>query len=272
MMSPAHGPIGAIVLAVSALALTACSTAENDQSEPRAGEATATGDAINYQALVEQTDRPDKDRAADPYRKPAEMLEFAGVKPGMAVFEMLPGGGYFTRLFTSAVGPSGRVVAWVPDEMLDSKYKPYEGALALAEDPALSALRVEHSPVAGPVPDDLAEHFDVVWTSRNYHDFHNLDGFDARAANGMVYDLLKPGGTYIVLDHSAPDGSGLAATGTTHRIDADTVRKEVESAGFLFDAASTALANPDDSRTGAVFAPELHNKTDQFVLRFRKPG
>jgi predicted methyltransferase len=88
----------------------------------------------------------------------------------------------------------------------------------------------------------------------------------------VIYASMRPGGVYVVLDHSAPAGSGLTDTNTLHRIDEATVRKEVEAAGFKFDGESKVLANPADPRTNKVFDPSIRGHTDQFILRFRKPG
>lgn len=258
----------AAVLALP-LAMTGCTAEAPEQALPPADPAA---EAVDYAAIVAGPGRTAADLAADPLRKPVDMLQFAGVRPGMAVFEVLPGGGYFTRLFSAAVGSSGQLTLYVPEEMVAKKWAPLESAKTLQGTLAGQPVSVASYPLAGPVPGGLAERFDVVWTSRNYHDFHNVPGFDARAANAMVMDLLKPGGVYVVLDHSAPDGSGATATNTTHRIDADLVRREVESAGFLYDGASAVLKNPADDRTSGVYDGPLKGRTDQFVMRFRKPG
>ncbi|MDR7102532.1 methyltransferase [Croceicoccus sp. BE223] len=267
---------------MAALLLAGCTAEGPDQAPPlestaRQSAARAAASPADYAAIVASTGRTEADMAADPLRKPADMLAFAGIRPGMSVVEMMPGGGYFSRLFAPALGSGGQLAFYVPEEMAGNRYAPLEGARKLQaalSGPALSgpALSVASYPLAGPVPADMAERFDVVWTSRNYHDFHNLPGFDGRAANAMVMDLLKPGGVYVVLDHSAPDGSGASATDTTHRIDADLVRREVESAGFLYDGSSAVLKNAEDDRTGSVYSGPMKGRTDQFVMRFRKPG
>jgi len=218
---------------------------------------------------VADPSRPASDRDRDAERKPAEMLAFAGVKPGMVVIDMLPGGGYFTRLFSDVVGPTGKVIAYVPDEMLAGHPKALDGAKAVAADPAHQNVEALHDPALAPGPANIA---DVVWTSQNYHDLHNIAGLDVVAFNKVLFGSIRPGGVYIVLDHSAPAGSGLADTGTLHRIDEAIVRKEVEAAGFVFDGESKLLANPADTRMLKVFDPAIRGHTDQFILRFRKPG
>ena len=139
---------------------------------------------------------------------------------------------------------------------------------AIAAEPAHANVQALHDPALAPGPANIA---DVVWTSQNYHDLHNVPGLDLVAFNKVLYGIVRPGGVYIVLDHSAPAGSGVSDTNTLHRIDQATVRKEVEAAGFVFDGESKVLANPADPRTVKVFDPSIRGHTDQFVLRFRKP-
>jgi len=241
--------------AVSSLALILAATTAAQAAPP----------AID--ATIADTTRPAADRDRDAERKPAEMLAFAGVKPGMVVVDMLPGGGYFTRLFSDVVGPTGKVIAYVPDEMY--RPKSLEAVTAIAAEPAHANIQPEHNPALAPGPANIV---DVVWTSQNYHDLHNVSGLDVIAFNKVIYASMRPGGVYVVLDHSAPAGSGLSDTSTLHRIDEATVRKEVEAAGFVFDGESKVLANPADPRTTKVFDPSIRGHTDQFVLRFRKPG
>ncbi|MBW8745449.1 MAG: class I SAM-dependent methyltransferase [Sphingomonas sp.] len=241
--------------AVSSLALILAATTAAQAAPP----------AID--AAIADTTRPAADRDRDAERKPAEMLAFAGVKPGMVVVDILPGGGYFTRLFSDVVGPTGKVVAYVPDEMY--RPKSLEAVTAIAAEPAHANVQPEHNPALAAGPANIV---DVVWTSQNYHDLHNVSGLDVIAFNKVIYASMRPGGVYVVLDHSAPAGSGLSDTNTLHRIDEATVRKEVEAAGFVFDGESKALANPADPRTTKVFDPSIRGHTDQFVLRFRKPG
>ena len=232
-----------------------------------AGTAYAATPAID--AAVADTTRPAADRDRDAERKPADMLAFAGVKPGMVVIDILPGGGYFTRLFSDVVGPTGKVISYVPDEMYAGRPKSLDAVTAIAAEPGHKNVQPMHDPALAPGPANVV---DVVWTSQNYHDLHNVPGLDLVAFNKALYASVRPGGVYIVLDHSAPAGSGVSDTNTLHRIDEAVVRKEVEAAGFVFDGESKVLANPADPRTVKVFDPSIRGHTDQFVLRFRKPG
>jgi predicted methyltransferase len=219
-------------------------------------------------AAVADSARPEADRQADADRKPAESLAFAGVKPGEKVVDLIPGGGYFTRLFSAVVGPKGHVFGAAPPKRPDSTRDFAAAVTAIAAEPHynnVSVLQLPFTEFATPEPVDL------VWTSRNYHDFHNIPNFDVAAFDKAVFNALKPGGVFVVLDHAAEKGSGLRDTSTLHRIDAEAVKKEVESAGFKLEAESDILHNPSDAHTDKVFEASIKGKTDQFILKFRKP-
>ena len=195
---------------------------------------------------------------------------FSASKPGEQIAEILPGGGYFTRIFSKAVGPSGHIFALVPERPADAPANLPDLAgkvKAIAADPNYPNVTVVVEPLSKlvtPTPVDL------VFTAQNYHDLHNFP-VDVVAFDKIILASLKPGGLFVVLDHSAPAGSGLADTKTLHRIDADVVKQEVTAAGFEFVGASDILANTADTRTAAVFDPSIRGKTDQFILKFRKP-
>jgi predicted methyltransferase len=215
--------------------------------------------------------RPEADRARDAERKPADSLAFAGVHPGEKVAELLPGGGYFTRLFSLVVGPKGKVYALTrPRQAQAAPDSPDPGApiQALAADPHYGNLAVSTMSIKEL---SLPEPVDLVWTSQNYHDLHNIPDGDVASFDKAVFNALKPGGVYIVLDHVAAAASGFRDTSTLHRIDPEAVKKEVLSAGFKFEAASEVLHNAADDHTLKVFDPAIRGKTDQFILKFRKP-
>jgi predicted methyltransferase len=215
--------------------------------------------------------RPDTDRSRDANRKPAECLAFAGVKPGEQVVELIPGSGYFTRLFSDIVGPKGKVYAVAPPRRPDApadRPDPAAAVQAIAGDPHYANVVV----IVGKMSDlDLPKNVDLVWTSQNYHDFHNIPNLNLVDFDKAVFAALKPGGIYLVLDHSAEQGSGFRDTNTLHRIDEEAVKKEVLQAGFELMGESDALRNPGDPRTAKVFDASIRGKTDQFILKFRKP-
>jgi predicted methyltransferase len=224
----------------------------------------------NIAAAVADGSRPDADKQRDPDRKPAEVLTFVGVKSGAKIAELLPGGGYFTRMLSKAVGSSGHVYALVPARLADAPADVDFAARVkvIAADPNYANVTVVVEPfsqLSVPTPVDL------MWTSQNYHDLHNVPGLDVGVFNKMVFDDLKPGGIYLILDHTAEAGSGGRDTKTLHRIDPETVKQEVLAAGFIFVGSSNLLRQPGDSRSQKVFDPSIRGKTDQFILKFRKP-
>jgi predicted methyltransferase len=236
-----------------------------------ADSACAAGVSAAIAAAVADAGRPaaDKDRDAD--RKPAESLAFAGVKPGLVVGELLPGGGYFTRLISKVVGATGHVYAVVPPRPPTAPADRPDMAArvkVIADDPAYGNVTV----IVGPLADfSLPAPVDLFWTSQNYHDLHNIPGMDLTTFNKRVFDALKPGGIYLVLDHAAAAGSGARDTSTMHRIDVETVKQEVLAAGFVLAGSSDILHRADDPHTAPVRDATVHGKTDQFILKFRKP-
>lgn len=192
------------------------------------------------------------------------------MKPGESVGELLPGAGYFTRLFAKALGPKGHVYAWVPPRPANAPADLPDMAARLRPllaDPAVTNVSMVQQALTSPLPTQV----DLVFTAQNYHDLHNVQGMDVAAFNKAVFDSLKAGGTYVVIDHSAQKASGVRDTATLHRIDEETVKSEVKAAGFEYVGSSSALANAADPRTAKVFDPAIRGHTAQFALRFRKP-
>jgi predicted methyltransferase len=233
------------------------------------GSAPAFAVPANIASAVANPDRPQDDRDRDAARKPAEMLEFAHVKPGQTVVDFLPGSGYFTRLFSGAVGPKGKVFAFIPTEVAGFSKKPL---------PANGTPDPKHPNVVylvAPVMDFATPTtVDMVWTSQNYHDLHDpfMGPADMAKFNASVFKALKPGGVFVVLDHAALPGSGTSATNTLHRIDPEVVKKEVEAAGFVFAGESKVLRNPADPHTAIVIDKSIRGQTDQFIFKFKKPS
>jgi predicted methyltransferase len=234
-----------------------------------AGVASASKTPAFIAAAIADKNRPADDIARDAARKPAAMVEFAGIKPGMVVVDLVPGRGYFTRIFAAAVGAKGHVYAFIPTEF-DAAFKKRNVPIPSGTDPNYSNVTYIHASIATfPIP----QYADVVWTSQNYHDLH--DSFtgpvDLAVANKAILAALKPGGVFIVLDHAAQKGSGLRDTDTLHRIDPASVKSEVTAAGFVFAGESNVLRNPQDPHDKLVFDPSIRGKTDQFIFKFRKP-
>ena len=221
-------------------------------------------------AAIASSDRPAADTSRDALRKPAEMLAFTGIKPGDVVADIMPGEGYFTRLFSKLTGAKGKVFAVVPAEFLAVQPKGADKVAAIAAQPAFANVTVIATPSATLA---LPRAVDVAWTSQNYHDLYGFFGADQAAAfDRAVFAMLRPGGTFVVIDHSAVPGSSATSPKTLHRIDEATVKAQLLAAGFVLAESSDVLRNPADARTAVVFAPEIRGHTDQFVLKFRKPG
>lgn len=219
---------------------------------------------------IDNNVRPPEQVARDGDRKPLAMAAFTKVAAGQTVVDLLPGGGYFTRVFAQIVGPNGKVVALVPDQYAKAFPKAGSDIVSLAAEPAYknveAAIR-SITDIGAPAS------VDRVFTAQNYHDLKskNLPAATAEGVNRAVFAALKPGGYYVILDHSAAKGSGLRDVDTLHRIDAATLKAEVTAVGFKFAGESKLLANKADDRTKSVFAPGVQGKTDQFVYRFIKP-
>ena len=210
------------------------------------------------------------DRAQDARRHGPELMAFARVKPGDKVLELIPGSGYFTRLFSRIVGPSGRVYAIWPQPYADEDVPDVNAWKANSAKAPWTNVTVLVQPAAELT---TPQSVDVVFTSQNYHDYPDkfMGRIDPAVFNKAAYKALKPGGLLIIIDHAAQPGSGMRDTDTLHRIDAAIVKKQVLAAGFRFDGESTLLRNPADDHKLLVFNPGIRGKTDQFIYRFRKP-
>lgn len=232
---------------------------------------SAPSDLANIGRAVADQTRPPEDRARDANRKPLETLVFAGVRPGDKIADYIANSGYFTRLFADVVGPQGFVYAVEPTEIVGfpNVAARYAALKAWAKTQANVAVTTVPASEGVKFPQKL----DVFWISQNYHDLHDkfLGPLDVAAFNRQVYEALKPGGTYLVLDHVAAAGSPAEVTETLHRIEAETVKREVLAAGFELEAESPILRNPNDPHTANVFDKSIVGHTDQFILKFRRP-
>ena len=222
----------------------------------------------NVAAALADKARPAEDSARDAARKPGELLAMGEIKTGGKAVDLVMGGGYFTRILSGVVGPKGQVIGYQPAEFIQFQASYGENQKKVA---AAYANVVPLTSTFGTL--DLPDGVDLVLTVQNYHDLH-LKPFPADTAtkvNAEVFKSLKPGGVYLIVDHTALAGSGLEAADKIHRIDPAIVRKEVEAAGFKLEAESAMLAVPEDPKTANVFSPAIRGKTDQFVMKFRKP-
>jgi predicted methyltransferase len=292
------------LLLTALLALTACTVPPKpgfgDGYEDPATRAPAAAPlaADRIEAILASPGRSAADRDNDLRRKPRQMLAFIGVRPGSAAIDLSAGGGYTSELLARAVGPAGRVYAQVPPRVVRTPPAQPEGLAAPAAtappapspppaaaasappgvgpglarrlaDPALAQLTAVVRPFEDPVPPESAQgRLDLATLMFNYHDLGHL-GVDRDRMNRAVFAALKPGGVYVVADHSGRAGTGISESGTLHRVEEAFVRAEVERAGFRFAASADFLRNPNDPRDRNT--PEPPQPKDEFVLKFVKP-
>src|SRR5688572_13150964 len=248
-----------ILTAVAAAALASgCARSETAAPEPAAAPAAAPAPSVAANPARAA------DVAKDATRKGPELVAFAEVKPGQKVADLIPGSGYFTRLFSLTVGPTGKVYAIWPDEY-DKVSKPDSDTMrkmaAAAPFTNVEVLTQPAKAFSTPEPVDL------VFTSQNYHDYPDpfMGKVDPAVLNAAVFKALKPGGLWVIVDHAGRPGTGMKETDTLHRIDVETVKQQVAAAGFVLEAESNLLANPADPRTAEVFDKAIRGRTDQFV-------
>ena len=247
------------------------------------------------EAIVNSPDRTAADRTNDIRRHPADLFAFVGAKPGWTVLDVSTGGGYTTELLARMVGPNGLVWAQSrprnPDAPAPRPMQPEGGGTApMAAPPApprstadvladrsarLKAAGIAAAPIAyvalpfdNPVPPEAVGKLDLVTLMFNYHDFGWM-GVDRASTNRAIFNALKPGGFYVIADHSGRAGTGISESGSLHRVEESLVRSEVEAAGFRLVAEGNFLRNPNDPRDQN--APNPPQPKDEFVLKFVKP-
>jgi predicted methyltransferase len=250
-----------MALAIVAVSLTACQKAE----QPRQFSQKALDKALADPRRAIQRE------AADARRKPGPLIALAGIKPGDKVLDLIPGDGYWSRIFSKVVGPSGKVYAVWPQAYGRTAMGNVATLRQLSADKYYGNIVTEIQPTTAlTAPEPL----DVVWTSQNFHDYPDefMGKGDPATLARDVFKLLKPGGTFIVIDHIAKSERGLADTDTLHRIDPATVRRIAESAGFRLAGESKVLNNSADPLDIPVFDKSIRGHTSQFAYRFVKPG
>lgn len=216
--------------------------------------------APDFQALLASPDRSDADRKNDVRRNPAQLLAFYGVRPGMRAADLGAIAGYNTELLARAVGPTGKIYA-----------QNIRNFAARMDDRMKKPVMQNVVPVVREFDDPLppeASNLDLVTFNFSYHDTVHL-GTDRAAMNRAIFNALKPGGTYIVADHSGRPGTGATETKSLHRIEESVVRREIEAAGFRLAAEGGFLRNPQDPRDVQVQKSTVPN--DEFVLKFVRP-
>jgi predicted methyltransferase len=254
----------AAILSVSALsAVSSLASAADEPAAPAAKYEVPASVPAYIRSAVESPARSAEHKARDANRKPAEVLALSGVKPGDKVVEFASFGQYFTTLISDIVGPKGMVY------MYDLPYTEQRAGAASRAFVAAHANSkyelVDYNALK--LPDGV----DVVFNVLYYHDLP-LNNIDTASLNKRIFDSLKPGGIFFVVDHNAAPGSGTRDTKALHRIDPAVIKKEVTAAGFEVVEESKLLAHAEDDHTKMVFSPGTRGLTDQTIFKFRKPA
>ncbi|MGH8178421.1 MAG: class I SAM-dependent methyltransferase [Steroidobacter sp.] len=266
-------------LIVMCFALTACSKkSEEPPATTAPADATAAADdaagvAPEIDASIANAERLEGDREEDEWRKPAVVLAYLEVKPGMRVVDYLAGGGYYTELLSRIVGPDGQVIAYNNAPYL--KYAAEKPAKRYGENRLPNVVQLTTPPEAAPLePNNL----DAALFVQSYHDLYwrtkdnSWPATDPAKALATLVRALKSGAVVVVVDHVAAPGSDPAVSvDATHRIDPAVVKRDFEAAGLVFDGESDAFSSSEDDHTKEVFDASIRHKTDQFMYRFRKP-
>ncbi len=235
-------------------------------------EVPVENNSLVYEQAAANEGRTEADRARDAGRKPAEVLEFFGIQPGMTVLDMYSGGGYYTEMLSHIVGPEGSVIAHSNQAYAGFVGEEATNRYANNRLGNVEILMAENNELALPNAS-----FDAIMMVLAYHDIYYVDPdngwpeIDGPRFVETLYNGLRPGGILAVVDHSAAPGSPSETGNTLHRIDPDIVTAELEAAGFVLEAKSDVLRNMDDDHSVNMGAPEVRGKTDRFVFRFRKP-
>ena len=252
--------LGTVVLAAT---LAACGSMQSSSSS--GAKASAGGGDLS--AALASANRTAEDKARDADRKPAELMQFFGVKPGMTTVDIIALGGYITEVLSVAVGPKGKVYAQNPPVALQLRDGMYAKAITerLANNRLPNVVRVDGDlPASSQIP---LGGVDVAITAMNYHDVRNQSPELGVGFLKAVYTMLKPGGVFGVTDHAGNDGANNTQL---HRIPKHILIEDAKAAGFVVEAESDMLAHAADDHTKVVFDPTLRGKTDQFAVRLRK--
>ncbi len=227
------------------------------------------GDTKHIMAAIEHAERSAEDKARDKFRKPAKILAFSGIKPGMTVLDINAGGGYYSEILARSVGDEGTVYTHNGPVYYEFFKKAVETRY---KDRLSNVKRFDGVSENITVPEASV---DVVIAVLAYHDYFFKTKVRTEDENmpeilGSIYKSMKPGGSFVVVDHVAPAGSGPEAGNTLHRIDPELVKEQMLAAGFKLAETSDVLKNPEDDHTSSPFGEGIRGKTDRFVFKFVK--
>ena len=262
-MSTAHS-LRTAWLAILALTLAACASLTGKETSPSTKGPTES----SLTKALAAPGRPQADKDRDKDRKPAQLMIFLGVEPGMTVLDAVALGGYMTEVLSIAVGPKGKVYSQNPPAVYQLQGGMYKGQVdeRHANQRLPNTVRVDIDlPATAQIP---AGSVDVALTAQNFHDLYYLNAAYAQQFMNALYTTLKPGGVLGLTDHVGVDGANNAQL---HRVPKQIAIDAAKKAGFVVEAESDLLAHAADDHTKVVFDPSLRGKTDQFLLRLRKP-
>ena len=225
-------------------------------------------------AAVAAPDRNPDNVKIDEGRKPAQVLQVLGLRPGMHVLDLFGGNAYWAEIMAPVVGPKGHDTVWEPTQFYNDKTKASFAAF-MAKHPNVSIVSSPFEDPAAALPKNYA---DFVILNDNYHDTYwqsdkyKIPQMDPNAFLKAVYNSMKPGAVIAVIDHIAsPNSDTRAMVEKVHRIDPNVVKADFKRAGFVFVKSSDLLRNPADDHTLLVFDPKVRGHTDRFIYEFRKP-
>ena len=216
--------------------------------------------ASGFDTALMAEERPAEEKERDASRMPAEVLNFVGIGEGMNVLEAIAGGGWYTEVLSAAVGPEGMVYS-----QNAARFQERVGEMAAARAGRLGNVEVIYTEgTAIPLPAEA----DAAFTALNLHDMANRGDEVGLGFLGGIYDALAPGGVFGIVDHVGVAGQDNAEL---HRMEASKARELITQAGFVIEAESDILMNPDDDHMLRVFDPAIQGATDRMLFRARKP-
>ena len=234
--------------------------------------AQASEGASSIASALSAPGRPADAVALDESRKPAAILSFLGLKPGMHAADLVSGTGYWAEIMARVVGPKGHVIAYQPDQFYNDSDGAAIWTALMSREKNVTMTRYPFEKFAAP-----AASIDFAISNLNYHDqyWESSEYKIARSEPAdyvaALYAAMKPGGVVGIIDHVGLTGDTRAIVNKVHRIDPEVVKADFIKAGFVLESASDILRNPQDDHTKLVFDPAVRGKTDRFVFKFRKP-
>jgi predicted methyltransferase len=235
--------------------------------------------ANQIQTVLSHPDRPMADNKRDEARQPANILAFSDVAQGDHVLDLFAGGGWYSELFSKAVGPKGKVYA--QNDQVIWRFAEKGITERTADNRLKNVTRFDNMSIVDMTIEDGS--LDLAFMALNYHDLfftHTMGEdkkiqlrdniVDYKAALATIKKALKEDGSFIIIDHFAAQGSGYEAANNQHRIDPNIIKFQLAEAGFVLTEEAFYLRNSQDDLTKNVFDAGIRGKTDRFIYKFAK--